>query len=171
MEFACKLAGTKIIVVLGHTSCGAVKGACDNASLGNLTSMLGKIRPAVNAVNEPAEKSQRNSGNIDFVNNVARKNVQMSIQRIKDLLKVSGQPPCTEYFDYYWDEAPLIDHENEGNFLPHSDPNFSKRTLDSQTLVRNSRPVTSVDVLSEDYLYLIMFYSVVGLYILCKLLK
>ena len=84
MEFACKLAGTKILVVLGHTSCGAVKGACDNASLGNLTSMLGKIRPAVNAVNEPADKSQRNSGNIDFVNSVAKKNVEMSIQRIKD---------------------------------------------------------------------------------------
>ncbi|MEM9548296.1 MAG: carbonic anhydrase family protein [Bacteroidota bacterium] len=84
MEFACKLAGTKIIVVLGHTSCGAVKGACDNASLGNLTSMLGKIRPAVNAVSEPADKSQRNSGNIDFVNNVARRNVEMSIKRIKD---------------------------------------------------------------------------------------
>ena len=84
MEFACKLAGTKVIVVLGHTSCGAVKGACDNASLGNLTSMLGKIRPAVNAVNEPADKSQRNSGNIDFVNSVAKKNVEMSIQRIKD---------------------------------------------------------------------------------------
>lgn len=50
MEFACKLAGTKLIVVLGHTSCGAVKGACDNAELGNLTSMLGKIKPAVEAV-------------------------------------------------------------------------------------------------------------------------
>lgn len=82
MEFACKLAGTKVLVVLGHTSCGAVKGACDGAELGNLTSMLNKIRPAVNAVHEPADKSQRNSGNIDFVNTVAKKNVEMSIQRI-----------------------------------------------------------------------------------------
>ena len=47
MEFACKLAGTRLIVVLGHTSCGAVKGACDDAKLGNLTSMLAKIKPAV----------------------------------------------------------------------------------------------------------------------------
>ena len=82
MEFACKLAGTKVIVVLGHTSCGAVKGSVDNASLGNLTSMLGKIRPAVNAVAEPSNPSERTSKNIDFVNNVARTNVQMSIDRI-----------------------------------------------------------------------------------------
>jgi len=49
MEFACKLAGTKLLVVLGHTACGAVKGACDDAKLGNLTSMLAKIKPAVEA--------------------------------------------------------------------------------------------------------------------------
>lgn len=84
MEFACKLAGTPLIVVLGHTSCGAVKGACDNAELGNLTSMLGKIKPAVDAIAEPADASQRNSKNIDFVNNVAAKNVHLNIQRILD---------------------------------------------------------------------------------------
>ena len=82
MEFACKLAGTKLIVVLGHTSCGAVKGACDNAELGNLTTMLGKIKPAVKAVTEPKDESLRNSSNIDFVNNVAEKNVQLTIDRI-----------------------------------------------------------------------------------------
>lgn len=82
MEFATKLAGTKIIVVLGHTSCGAVKGSVDNAQLGILTSMLGKIRPAVNAVKEPKEEAKRTSGNIDFVNEVANKNVELSIQRI-----------------------------------------------------------------------------------------
>lgn len=84
MEFACKLAGTKVIVVLGHTSCGAVKGACDDAKLGNLTSMLGKIMPAVEGVAEPADKDQRNSSNIDFVNEVAKKNVHLSIARILD---------------------------------------------------------------------------------------
>lgn len=83
MEFACKLAGTKLIVVLGHTACGAVKGACDDAKLGNLTAMLENIKPAVNAVTEPADASQRNSGNIDFVNSVAVKNVEMTIDRIK----------------------------------------------------------------------------------------
>ncbi|WP_028891410.1 carbonic anhydrase family protein [Tenacibaculum sp. 47A_GOM-205m] len=82
MEFACKLAGTKLIVVLGHTSCGAVKGACDNAELGNLTSMLAKIKPAVEAVTEPKDESLRNSSNIEFVNNVAEKNVQLTIDRI-----------------------------------------------------------------------------------------
>lgn len=82
MEFACKLAGTKVIVVLGHTSCGAVKGACDNAKLGNLTAMLGKIKPAVNAVSNPEDPSLRNSKNIEFVNNVAEKNVLLTIDRI-----------------------------------------------------------------------------------------
>ncbi|AZJ34722.1 carbonic anhydrase family protein [Tenacibaculum singaporense] len=82
MEFACKLAGTKLIVVLGHTSCGAVKGACDNAQLGNLTNMLGKIKPAVEAVTEPKDESLRNSSNLEFVNKVAEKNVQLTIDRI-----------------------------------------------------------------------------------------
>ncbi len=82
MEFACKLAGTKLIVVLGHTACGAVKGACDDAKLGNLTSMLAKIRPAVEAVKSPDDPNLRNSSNIEFVNNVAAKNVQLTIDRI-----------------------------------------------------------------------------------------
>ncbi|MCL5246418.1 carbonic anhydrase family protein [Cellulophaga sp. 20_2_10] len=82
MEFGCKLAGTKLIVVLGHTSCGAIKGACDNAELGNLTAMLAKIKPAVNAVTEPKEEDLRNSKNLEFVDNVAAKNVLLTIDRI-----------------------------------------------------------------------------------------
>ena len=82
MEFACKLAGTKLIVVLGHTSCGAVKGACDDAKMGNLTKLISKIRPAVHAVNEPKSESERNSSNIEFVDNVARKNVHLTIDNI-----------------------------------------------------------------------------------------
>ena len=82
MEFACKLAGTKLVVVLGHTSCGAVKGACDDAKLGNLTAMLDKIKPAVKAVKSPEDSSLRNSSNLDFVDNVAAKNVQLTIDRI-----------------------------------------------------------------------------------------
>lgn len=82
MEFACKLAGTKVIVVLGHTSCGAVKGACDNAELGNLTAMLSNISPAVDATSDPIDQDLRNSSNIDFVNQVARKNVFLNIDRI-----------------------------------------------------------------------------------------
>lgn len=82
MEFACKLAGTKLIVVLGHTSCGAVKGACDDAKLGNLTYMLSKIKPAVNAVSEPKDVSLRNSKNAEFVDSVSAKNVELAIDRI-----------------------------------------------------------------------------------------
>jgi carbonic anhydrase len=83
MEFACKLAGTKVIVVLGHTACGAVKGACDNAELGNLTKLISKIKPAVEAVAEPTDLSLRNSSNIDFVNKVAEKNVHLTIDNIR----------------------------------------------------------------------------------------
>ena len=82
MEFACKLAGTKLIVVLGHTACGAVKGACDDAKMGNLTKLIEKITPAVNAVSEPKDVSLRNSKNAEFVDTVAEKNVQLTIDRI-----------------------------------------------------------------------------------------
>jgi len=84
MEFACKLAGTSLVVVLGHTSCGAVKGACDDAKLGNLTGMLDKIKPAVNAVTSPEDSNLRNSGNIEFVNDVAKKNVELTIENIRE---------------------------------------------------------------------------------------
>ena len=83
MEFACKLAGTKVLVVLGHTACGAIKGACDHARLGNLTALINKLEPAVEAVDSPAEADLRNSSNIDFVNAVAAKNVQMAIDTIR----------------------------------------------------------------------------------------
>jgi len=83
MEFASKLAGTKLILVLGHTACGAVKGACDHAELGNLTAMLGNIAPAVEAITEPADAADRTSANIDFVNAVGTKNVELTIERIR----------------------------------------------------------------------------------------
>lgn len=91
MEFASKLAGTKLIVVLGHTSCGAVKGACDDAKLGNLTSMLGNIKPAVNAVINPKDVSLRTSKNLEFVDSVAAKNVELTIQRIKNESEVLAE--------------------------------------------------------------------------------
>lgn len=84
MEFACKLAGTKLVLVLGHTACGAVKGACDHARLGNLTALINKIEPAVEAVTEPQDTNLRNSGNAAFVDAVAKKNVEMTIDAIRN---------------------------------------------------------------------------------------
>ncbi len=83
MEFACKLAGTKLVVVLGHTSCGAIKGACDHARLGNLTALINKIEPAVEAVKEPKDEQLRNSKNLEFVDAVSSKNVLIAIANIR----------------------------------------------------------------------------------------
>lgn len=83
LEFACKLAGSKVIMVMGHTSCGAVKGACDHAELGNLTQMLDKIMPAVNAV-KTDDGVDRSSANKEFVNAVSAKNVEMAVAQIKE---------------------------------------------------------------------------------------
>ena len=82
MEFACKLAGAKLIVVLGHTKCGAVKGACDHAEMGNLTALLSKIQPAVN--DEKSETENRNSSNASFVEKVAIINVKRTVDGIKE---------------------------------------------------------------------------------------
>ncbi len=83
MEFACKVSGAKLVVVMGHTSCGAIKGACDRVQLGNLTALLEKIQPAVEAVRDvPGE---RNSKNTSFVEAVAEANVRLAVQRIREL--------------------------------------------------------------------------------------
>jgi len=80
MEFACKVAGSKLIVVLGHTKCGAVKGACDHVEMGNLTELLSKLQPAVYAERETWEN--RSSTNSEFVENVASINVRRSVKAI-----------------------------------------------------------------------------------------
>ena len=80
MEFACKVAGAKVVLVMGHTSCGAVKGAIDGAKLGNLTGLLAKIRPAVEATDF---KGDRSSKNLAFVDAVARKNVELTMDSIR----------------------------------------------------------------------------------------
>lgn len=80
MEFACKVAGSKLIVVLGHTNCGAVKGACDHVEMGNLTELLSKLQPAV--YQEKESKENRNSKNKTFVENVALINVKRSAEQI-----------------------------------------------------------------------------------------
>jgi carbonic anhydrase len=81
LEFACKVAGSKAIVVLGHTSCGAVMGACDHVQLGNLTGMLDRIMPAVDAITD--ETKDRSSANAGFVQKVASMNVALNVEAIK----------------------------------------------------------------------------------------
>lgn len=82
MEFACKVAGSKIIIVLGHTKCGAIKGACDHVEMGNLTALLSKIRPAVD--DEETIKENRNSSNSEFVEKVSAINVQRTTKAIME---------------------------------------------------------------------------------------
>jgi carbonic anhydrase len=80
MEFACALAGAKVVVVMGHTSCGAVKGAIANAELGNLTGLLSKIKPAVD---ETVYAGKRTADNYEFVDSVARTNIKMTLADIR----------------------------------------------------------------------------------------
>jgi len=80
LEFACKLAGAKVVLVMGHTACGAVKGAIDNAELGNLTGLLAKIKPAVEATPYSGERSAKNYA---FVDLVAKTNVELTIAEIR----------------------------------------------------------------------------------------
>jgi carbonic anhydrase len=81
MEFGCKVAGAKLIVVLGHTNCGAVKGACDHVEMGNLTGLLTKIQPAIDG--ETTVTENRTSSNKEFLNKVTNLNVQLSVEAVK----------------------------------------------------------------------------------------
>ena len=80
MEFACKLEGAKVVLVMGHTSCGAIKGAIDNVELGNLTGLLARIKPAVKATTVKREQSSKNAA---FVDAVAQKNVELTMTDIR----------------------------------------------------------------------------------------
>ena len=80
LEYATAVAGSKLILVLGHTNCGAIKGACDNVQLGNLTSLLAHIRPAVEL--EKTVKTDRTSGNATFVHKVTKLNVHHSAEQM-----------------------------------------------------------------------------------------
>jgi carbonic anhydrase len=82
MEFACKVSGAKLIAVIGHSNCGAIKGAVDDVQLGNLTGLLTRIKPAIDTV--PADVQPRTSKNYDFVNQVAEANVRLVIKEIRE---------------------------------------------------------------------------------------
>jgi carbonic anhydrase len=81
MEFATKVVGTKLLLVLGHTKCGAIVGACNHVEMGNLTTLLNKIQPAI--FNEKTTTENRDGSNIDFVNKVTVLNVNLTIERIR----------------------------------------------------------------------------------------
>lgn len=83
IEYGCKVAGSKAVIVMGHTACGAVKGACDDVKLGNITPLLAKIRPAVKAVKEPENSVDRTSANKQFVQDVVYKNVLMTMDEMR----------------------------------------------------------------------------------------
>ncbi len=82
MEFACAVAGSKLVVVLGHSSCGAIKGACDHVEMGNLTELLAKLQPSVYAERTVVDPAQRASKNTEFVEAVARINVHRSVRSV-----------------------------------------------------------------------------------------
>jgi carbonic anhydrase len=81
LEFACAVAGAKVVLVMGHTACGAIKGAIDGAQLGNLTGLLNKIKPAVNATHYEGERTSKNG---EFVDEVAKTNVRLTIGVIRE---------------------------------------------------------------------------------------
>lgn len=80
IEYGCKVAGSKLVVVLGHEGCGAVKGACDDVQLGLITPLLSNLKPAVNSVSESGDRS---SANGDFVSKVVSKNVELTVDDIR----------------------------------------------------------------------------------------
>jgi carbonic anhydrase len=82
LEFACKIAGSKLIVVLGHSNCGAIKGACDHVEMGNLTELLSKIQPAIYEEKRTTDPDKRNSKNLKFVDHVTELNMRRSVKTI-----------------------------------------------------------------------------------------
>ena len=89
MEFACKIAGSKLIVVLGHTNCGAIIGACNNIKLGHLTTLVDKIKPSIETETETV--SDRNGKNIRFVENVTINNVNLTVEGIRRRSSILSQ--------------------------------------------------------------------------------
>jgi carbonic anhydrase len=94
LEFACKASGSKLILVLGHSNCGAVKGSIDNVQLGHLNGLLDRIKPAVTAV--PEDGAKRDSKNEAFVQKVADANVHLVMRQIRD-----GSPILREMIDHH----------------------------------------------------------------------
>ncbi|AHM60565.1 carbonic anhydrase [Flammeovirgaceae bacterium 311] len=128
MEFACKVAGSKLIVVLGHTNCGAVKGACDHVELGHLSGLLHKIKPSVDAIKHAGERSSKN---MEFVEKVAERNVLNMLKQIpekspiiremveKGQIGIVGgmynvETGAVEFYDEKLEDQKLLNEESTG---------------------------------------------------------
>jgi carbonic anhydrase len=116
LEFGCHVVGAPLIVVLGHTSCGAIKGACDGAQLGSLTQMLEKIQPAIE-LTQAAPDEDRSSANADFVNRVVVSNVKMTCERVtgesealSDLQREGRLEVCGAIYDVQSGGVKFLDH-------------------------------------------------------------
>ena len=125
MELACKIAGSKLIVVLGHTKCGAIEGACNNIVLGNITALLSKIKPAIEL--ETETKTERNGNNKSFLLNVTAKNVLLTVQKIKEqssILKEMEQANQIKIVGGLHDidtgQVIFYDNANGNNTVPNS---------------------------------------------------
>ncbi|HEY8690180.1 MAG TPA: carbonic anhydrase family protein [Chitinophagaceae bacterium] len=94
MEFSCKLAGSKLIVVLGHTNCGAITGACNNIVLGNITGLLNKIKPAIEL--ETETKTNRTDTNEAFLRNVTVNNVIITVKKVREQSSILHEMEETE---------------------------------------------------------------------------
>ncbi len=125
MEYTCKVLGSKLVVVLGHTACGAVKAACDGVEMGHLGSLTKMIDPAIDAETETEEN--RNSENKEFLNNVLHNNVHHQIETIvgesriiREMLQnheigiIGGiydiSNGCVEFFDEMFDLENYFDN-------------------------------------------------------------
>jgi carbonic anhydrase len=80
LEFACAVAGAKVLLLFGHTACGAIKGAIDDVEMGNLTGLLARVKPAISATTFGGDKSSKNAAYVDAV---ARTNVRLSLDNIR----------------------------------------------------------------------------------------
>ncbi len=114
MELACKIAGSKLIVVLGHTKCGAIEGACNNIVLGNITTLLNKIKPAIEQ--ETVTTTERNGNNKTFLQNVTKNNVFITVQKIKEQSSILNEMEQTKQIKiigglYYVDSGQVCFYE------------------------------------------------------------
>jgi carbonic anhydrase len=140
MEFACKVAGSKFIVVLGHTKCGAIKGACDHVEMGNLTALLSKVQPAV--YDEKSEKDNRSSGNPAFVEKVSVINVKRTVHAImerspilKEMIEsgqigiVGGSYDVSNGKVFFFDDTLIVGQSYKKSPIPVDSGNYYREAL------------------------------------------